>query len=121
MTIKNRQRKEAEIAQEVDRFFGGVTNQEACEIFRILAILAQFPGATPPEPLTGYEIYWTSTMKVGDTLDKQLFDVSVIYKGLRFEYTASRQRVMQLPDSTLMNYESWSYQELLIRNRYSGK
>ena len=57
-------------------------------------------------------------MKVGDALDKQLFDVSVIYKGLKFEYTASRQRIMQLPDSTFMNYESWSYQELLIRNRY---
>ena len=61
MTIKNKQLKEAEIAQEISRFFGEVTNQEACEIFRILAILAQFPGATPPEPLNGYEIYWTST------------------------------------------------------------
>lgn len=115
---RTKQQKEAVISQEIDRFFGGVSNQKAYEVLGTLALLVQFPGATPPEPLNGCEVWWTSTMKVGDILDKQLFNVSVIYKSLTFEYTANRQRIMQLPDSTLMNYESWSYQELLIRNRY---
>ena len=34
-------------------------------------------------------------LKVGDTLDKQVFNVSVFYKGLRFEYTASHQKAIK--------------------------
>lgn len=110
--------KQAVISQAVTQFFGGVTKQEAHEVFKTLAILAQFPGATPPEPLNGCEVWWTSTMRVGDALDKQVFCVTTIYKGLTFEYTVNRDRVIQLADSTFMNYESWDYQELLIKNRY---
>jgi hypothetical protein len=111
--------KQAAIQQAVERFFGGVTKEEAHEVFRTLAVLAQFPGAVPPEPLNGCEIHWTSTLKIGDTLDKQIFGVTAIYKGLTFEYTANRNRVMQLPDGTFMNFEAWDYQELLLTNRCS--
>jgi hypothetical protein len=112
------EQKEAIIFEAINRFFGGITKKEAHDVFKTLAVLSQFPGAAPPEPLNGCEIWWTSTMKVGDALDKQIFSVTAIYKDVKFEYTANRDRVMQLPDSTFMNFESWSYQELLIRNRY---
>ena len=110
--------KQAAISQAVAQFFGGVTQQEAHEVFKTLAVLAQFPGAMPPEPLNGCDVWWTSTMRVGDTLDKQVFGITAIYKGLTFQYTANRDRVIQLADSTFMNYESWNYQELLIKKRY---
>src|SRR5919202_697954 len=122
MPRRKNQAKEEEkqfvISQAVSQFFGGVTKQEAHEVFKTLAVLAQFPGATPPEPLNGCEVCWTSTMRVGDALDKQVFGVTAIYKGITFEYTVNRDRVMQLPDSTFLNFESWDYQELLIKNRY---
>jgi hypothetical protein len=110
--------RQAVISQAVAQFFGGVTKQEAHEVFKTLAVLAQFPGAAPPEPLNGCEVWWTSTMRVGDALDKQVFGVTAIYKGITFEYTTNRDRVMQLPDSTFLNFESWDYQELLIKSRY---
>jgi len=110
--------RQAVISQAVAQFFGGVTKQEAHEVFKTLAVLVQFPGATPPEPLNGCEVWWTSTLRVGDTLDKQVFGVTSIYKGLTFEYTVNRDRIIQLPDSTFLNFESWDYQELLIKNRY---
>jgi len=110
--------KQAAISQAVANFLGGITKQEAHEVFKTLAVLAQFPGATPPEPLNGCEVWWTSTLRVGDTLDRQVFGVTAIYKGLTFDYTVNRDRVIQLPDSTFLNFESWHYQELLIRNRY---
>jgi len=110
--------RQAVISQAVAQFFGGVTKQEAHEVFKTLAVLVQFPGATLPEPLNGCEVWWTSTLRVGDTLDKQVFGVTSIYKGLTFEYTVNRDRIIQLPDSTFLNFESWDYQELLIKNRY---
>ncbi len=110
--------RQAVISQAVAQFFGWVTKQEAHEVFKTLAVLVQFPGATPPEPLNGCEVWWTSTLRVGDTLDKQVFGVTAIYRGLTFQYTANRDRVIQLPDSTFLNFEIWDYQELLIKNRY---
>ncbi len=122
MSRRNKQQieeeKQAVISQAIAQFFGGVTKQEAYEVFKTLAVLVQFPGATPPEPLNGCEVSWTSTLRVGDTLDKQVFGVTAIYRGLTFQYTADRNRVIQLPDSTFLNFESWDYQELLIKNRY---
>jgi hypothetical protein len=109
--------RQAVISQAVAQFFGGITKQEAHEIFKTLAVLVQFPGATPPEPLNGCDVWWTSTMRVGDALDKQIFGVTAIYKGLTFEYTVNRDRVIHLPDSSFMNFESWDYQELLIKSR----
>jgi hypothetical protein len=115
---KESEEKQAVISQAVANFFGGITKSESHEVFKTLAVLVQFPGATPPEPLNGCKVWWTSTLRVGDTLDKQVFGVTTIYKGLTFEYTVNRDRVIHLPDSTFLNFESWDYQELLIKNRY---
>ena len=117
-TQAKEEEKQAAISQAIAHFFGGITKPEAHEVFKTLAVLVQFPGATPPEPLNGCKVWWTSTLRVGDMLDKQVFGVTAIYKGLTFEYTVNRDRVIQLPDSTFLNFESWNYQELLIKNRY---
>lgn len=118
---KTKQQKEAEKQQAIaaahEKFFGGITKEEALEIFKALALLAQFPGAKPPEPINGCKVIWESTMKVGDSLDKQVFSVQVSYKGLMFIYTANKERAIQLPNSTFMNMDSWDYQELLLTNR----
>lgn len=118
---KTKQQKEAEkqqaIAAAQEKFFGGITKEEALEIFKALALLAQFPGAKPPEPINRCEVIWQSTMKVGDSLDKQVFSVQVSYKGLMFIYTFNKERAIQLPDSGFMNMDSWDYQELLLTNR----
>jgi hypothetical protein len=118
---KTKQQKEAEkqqaIAAAQEKFFGGITKQEAIEIFKALAVLAQFPGANPPEPLSGCEVTWTSTMKVGDSLDRQVFDIQVRYKGLMFMYMGNHIRGIQLPNSSFINLESWDYQALLLTNR----
>lgn len=112
---KERQRQEA-ISLAQAKFFGGITKEEAGQVFKTLAVLAQFPGANPPEPLTDCEVVWTSVMRVGDSKDKQVFDVKVVYKGLLFHYTTTGEKGIQLPDSTFMTFESWDYQALLIAN-----
>jgi hypothetical protein len=58
--------------------------------------------------------FWTSILKVGDSLDKQVFDVQVDYKGRRFFYTSRQNRTIQLPDNTFMALESWDYQALRV-------
>lgn len=112
-----RQQKEQIQQEAIADFFGGITKPEAIEIFKILAILAQFPGATPPEPLAGCEVKWSSVLSVGDTLSQQRFTVQAIYKNMTFIYTARGDRVIQLPDSSFLNLESWDYQALLLSNR----
>lgn len=114
---KERQRQQA-IRQAQAEFFGGVTQEEARQVFKTLAVLAQFPGAEPPEPLEGCNVIWTSVMHVGDSKDKQVFDVEVNYKGLIFHYTKTGEKGIQLPDSTFMAFESWDYQALLIANKF---
>lgn len=109
--------KQEVIAIAQEQFFGEITKQEAMDVFKTLAVLVQFPGAIPPEPLLGCDVIWTSTLKVGDSLDKQRFNVEVIYKQRRFIYTSLGDRVIQLPDSTFMNLESWDYQANLVANR----
>jgi hypothetical protein len=111
------QAQQTAIATAQSEFFGGITKQEAIDIFKVLAVLVQFPGAEPPEPLTGCEVKWTSVMSVGNTLDKQRFTVQAIYKNMTFIYTALGDRVIQLPDSSFLNLESWDYQALLLSNR----
>lgn len=113
---QKRQAQQEAIAAAQSEFFGGISKHEAIDIFKVLAVLAQFPGATPPEPLTGCEVTWSSTLKVGDTLDKQRFTVQAIYKNMTFIYTALGDRVIQLPDSSFLNIESWDYQALLLKN-----
>ncbi len=114
---KEQQKKEA-VAVAQAKFFGGITYQEASEVFKTLAILAQFPGANPPEPLQGKTVTWSSVMHVGDSKEDQVFNIQVVYKGLLFQYTAKKDRGIQLPDSTFMNFESWHYQALLIANQF---
>lgn len=117
----SRQQKESErqkaIATAIAEFFGGITKEEALQVFKTLAVLAQFPGANPPEPLEGCDVVWTSVMHVGDSKEKQAFDVQVLYKKLLFHYTKTGERGIQLPDSTFMAFESWDYQALLIATR----
>lgn len=109
------------IAQAQSEFFGEITKPEAIDVFKTLAILVQFPGANPPELLTDHEVIWTSTMKVGDSLNRQVFSVMVIYKGLSFIYTANRDRTIQLRDGTFINFDTWDYWDLLIANRVLGE
>lgn len=108
---------EEAIAHAQTQFFGGVTKAEAIEVFKVLSVLAQFPGANPPEPLIGHEVIWSSTLRVGDSLAKQVFNVEVVYKGLLFVLTAQGDRGIQLPDSSFTTLESWDYQALRIANR----
>lgn len=115
--IKHDQVKKEAIAEAQSEFFGNITKLEAIDVFKTLAILAQFPGAIPPEPLIGHEVIWTSTMKVGDSLNEQIFGATVVYKGLSFIYTANRDRTIQLKDGTFMNFDTWDYWNLLIANR----
>ncbi|ACK74058.1 hypothetical protein PCC7424_5488 (plasmid) [Gloeothece citriformis PCC 7424] len=109
--------KQEAIIKAQSEFFGGISKQEAWDIFKILAVLSQFPGAIPPEPLLGCEVIWISTLKVGDSLDRQKFNVEVVYKEMKFIYTSLGDRVMQLPDGSFMNLESWDIRANLIADR----
>ena len=103
--------QEAEIAQARSEFFSGVTKSEAAEVFKLLSILSTFPGALPPEPLSGCKVIWDSTMRVGDSIEKQLFDVKVIYHQLLFIYTASGNCAIQLGDSSFMAFDNWDLED----------
>jgi hypothetical protein len=114
-----REREEA-ITSAVCEYFGGITKGEAIEVFKVLSLLAQFPGAKPPEPLTGHDIIWSSCLRVGDTLDKQTFQVEVTYKGSRFILSANGDRGLQLPDSSFIPLENWDYQAARVAERVTG-
>jgi hypothetical protein len=124
--MMNRRTKQ-EIAEERQKaiaaaqaeFFGDVSKEEAIEVFRVLTLLAQFPGAEPPAPLQGCQVVWTSTLKVGDSLAQQSFDVQTNYRGLRFFYTGGQNRTIQLPDTSFMSLESWDYYALHIAQKFS--
>jgi hypothetical protein len=98
------------VAAALDNEFGGVTHAEAEEVFKVLAVIAQFPGSNPPEPLAGCDVIWQSTMRVGDTLATQRFSVQVKYSKLLFTYlnpNGEPIRGIQLPDSSHINFDSW--------------
>ena len=48
------ERQETIIAAQ-NEYFGNITKGEAIEVFKVLSVLAQFPGAKPPEPLTDHD------------------------------------------------------------------
>jgi hypothetical protein len=114
-----RERDEA-IAAATREYFGGITKGEAIEVFKVLSILAQFPGANPPEPLTGHEVIWSSTLRVGDSIAKQVFSVQVTYKGVMFFLSANGDRGLQLPDSSFIPLENWDYQAARVTARVTG-
>ncbi|MEL4895940.1 hypothetical protein [Crocosphaera sp. Alani8] len=105
------------IAKSQAEFFGYITKEEATNIFGILSVLAQFPGSAPPEPLTNYDVTWTSAIKVGDSLDTQKFTVQAIYKDMTFIYTPLGSQTICLPDGSFMNMNAWDYHAMLIANR----
>jgi hypothetical protein len=120
--------KQAKIAKrqtEIDRarseFFSGVTKSEAAEIFKLLSILSTFPGAIPPDPLSGCNVIWTSTLKVGDSFDKQVFDVQVTYCGLLFKHLSNGGRLIQLGDSTFMAFDNWDLEDDRLCKRVLAK
>ncbi|MCH2246558.1 MAG: hypothetical protein MK111_18330 [Crocosphaera sp.] len=122
MANNKKQQRQKELQQDLiaksqAEFFGYITKEEATKIFGILSVLSQFPGSAPPEPLTNCDITWTSTMKVGDSLDTQKFTVQAIYKDMTFIYTPSGSQTIHLPDSSFMNMMAWDYHAMLIANR----
>jgi hypothetical protein len=88
-----------------------VTKAEAEEVFKVLAMMASFPGATPPEPLVGCDVLWSSELRVGDSLATQKFSVQVKYGQLLFNYFNPGDGVpirgIQLPDSSHINFDNW--------------
>ncbi|MFM6519948.1 MAG: hypothetical protein ACKPIC_26535, partial [Microcystis panniformis] len=85
------ERQETIIAAQ-NKYFGNITKGEAIEVFKVLSVLVQFPGAKPPEPLTDHDVVWSSTLRVGDSINKQMFSVQVTYKGLIFFLSANGDR-----------------------------
>ncbi len=102
-------------------FFSGVTKLEALEVFKLLSILSTFPGAVPPEPLSECKVIWSSTIRVGDSIDRQVFDVKVVYRRLLFNYLSNGERVIQLSDSTLMAFDNWDLEEERLSKRVLDK
>ncbi len=117
--IEREQREAITAAQS--EYFGGITKGEAIEVFKVLSVLAQVPGAKPPEPLTGHDVIWSSTLRVGDSVDKQVFSVQVTYKGVMFFLSADGDRGLQLPDSSFIPLENWDYQAARVAGRVTGE
>jgi hypothetical protein len=92
-------------------YFGDVTKAQAEEVFKVLAMMAPFPGATPPEPLVGCDVLWSSELRVGDSLASQKFSVQVKYGQLLFKYFNPGDGVpirgIQLLDSSHINFDNW--------------
>lgn len=109
------EQKEAIIAAQ-NKYFGEITKGEAIEIFKVLSVLAQFPGAKPPEPLTDHDVIWSSTLRVGDSVNKQMFSVQVMYKGVIFFLSANGDRGLQLPDSSFISLENWDFHAMRLVN-----
>jgi hypothetical protein len=101
------------VAAALADYFAGVTKAEAEEVFKVLAMMASFPGATPPEPLVGCDVLWSSQLRVGDSLATQKFSVQVKYGQLLFKYFHSDDGVpvrgIQLPDSSHINFDNWDF------------
>lgn len=104
-------RQTVEITKARSEFFGGVTKSEAAEVFKLLSILSTFPGATPPEPLLGCEVIWNSTLRVGDSIDRQVFEVQVTYRRLLFKYLSNSGCLIQLSDSSFVAFDNWDLED----------
>lgn len=109
------ERQETIIAAQ-NKYFGNITKGEAIEVFKVLSVLVQFPGAKPPEPLTDHDVVWSSTLRVGDSINKQMFSVQVTYKGLIFFLSANGDRGLQLPDSSFISLENWDFHAIRVKN-----
>ena len=120
--------KQAKIAARqvaIDRarseFFSGVTKSEAAEVFKLLLILSTFPGAVPPDSLSGHEVIWSSSLRVGDSIDRQVFDVQVTYRRLLFKYLSNGGRLIQLGDSTFLAFDNWDLEDERLCKRVLDK
>jgi|GEM_PF-6362445 len=113
--------RQAAIDRARSEFFSGVTKSEAAEIFKLLSILSSFPGAVPPAPLSEYNVIWTSTLKVGDSIDRQMFDVQVVYCKLLFKYLSNGGHLIQLGDSSFMAFDNWDLEDDRLRKRVLDK
>jgi hypothetical protein len=113
--------RQAAIDRARSEFFSGVTKLEAESVFKLLSILSTFPGAVPPEPLSGCKVIWSSTLRVGDSVENQVFDVQVTYHRLLFKYLSNGERVIQLSDSTLMTFDNWDFEDDRLSKRVFEK
>ena len=113
--------RQAAIDRARSEFFSGVTKSEAAEIFKLLSILSSFPGAVPPAPLSECNVIWTSTLKVGDSIDRQMFDVQVVYCKLLFQYLPNGGDLIQLGDSTFMAFDNWDLEDDRLCKRVLDK
>ena len=113
--------RQAAIDRERSEFFSGVTKLEAESVFKLLSILSTFPGAVPPAPLSGCNVIWSSTLRVGDSLDKQVFDVQVTHRRLLFKYLSNGGCLLQLDDSTFMAFDNWDLEDDRLCKRVLDK
>jgi hypothetical protein len=113
--------RQAAIDRARSKFFSGVTKLEAAEVFKLLSILSTFPGAVPPDPLSGCDVIWSSTLRVGDSIDKQVFDVQVTYRGLLFKHLSNGGSLIQLGDSTFMAFDNWDLEDDRLCKRVLDK
>ena len=63
-----------------------------------------------------HDVVWSSTLRVGDSINKQMFSVQVTYKGLIFFLSANGDRVLQLPDSSFVSLDNWDFHAIRIMN-----
>ena len=113
--------RQAAIDRARSEFFSGVTQSEATEVFKLLSILSTFPGAVPPDPLSGCDVIWSSTVRVGDSIEKQVFDVQVTYRRLLFKYLSNGGSLIQLSDSTFMAFANWDLEDERLCKRVLDK
>ena len=113
--------RQVAIDRERSEFFSGVTKLEAESVFKLLSILSTFPGAVPPAPLSECNVIWSSTLKVGDSIDKQVFDVQVTHRRLLFKYLSNGGRLIQLGDSTFMAFDNWDLEDERLCKRVLDK
>ena len=113
--------RQAAIDRARSEFFSGVTKLEAESVFKLLSILSTFPGAVPPAPLSECNVIWTSTLKVGDSIDRQVFDVQVTYSGLLFKHLSNSGSLIQLGDSTFMAFNNWDLEDDRLCKRVLDK
>jgi hypothetical protein len=104
-------RQNAAIDRARSEFFSGVTKSDAAEVFKLLSMMSTFPGSTPPEPLLGCEVIWSSMLRVGDSIDRQVFDVQVTYRGLLFKHLSNGGSLIQLSNSTFMAFANWDLED----------
>ncbi len=113
--------RQAAIDRARSEFFSGVTKSEAAEVFKLLSMMSTFPGSVPPEPLSGCNVIWSSTLRVGDSIDRQVFDIQVTHRRLLFKYLANGERVIQLGDSTFMAFDNWDLEDDRLCKRVLAK